>query len=88
LVKVGGLETSKSSFSDAPDWEIATRSRDGIFTKASNFDMVHVGKERYWNTADNITEDMAWKLSHRFTRIVEVKMVSAIDEKLTLVIQG
>ena len=33
LVKVGGLETSKNGFSDAPDWEIATRSRDGIFTK-------------------------------------------------------
>jgi hypothetical protein len=86
LVKVGGLETSKSSFSDAPDWEIATRSRDGIFTKASNFDMVHVGKERYWNTVDNMTEDVAGKLSYWSTRIVEVKIVSAIDEKLILVI--
>jgi hypothetical protein len=86
LVKVGGLETSKSSFSDAPDWEIATRSWDGIFTKASNFDMVHVGKESYWNTVDNMTEDVAGKLSYWSTRIVEVKIVSAIDEKLILVI--
>ena len=86
MVKAGGLEMSKSSFSDAPDWEIATKSRDGIFTKASNLDMVHVGKERYWNTVDNMTEDVAGKLSYWSTRIVEVKVVSAIDEKLIFVI--
>ena len=54
--------------------------------KASNFDMIHVGKERYWSTVDNMTVDVTGKLSHSFTRIVEVKIVSAIDEKLTLVI--
>jgi hypothetical protein len=80
------LETIKSGFSDIPDWEIATRSRDGLFTKASDFDMVHVGKERYWNIVDNMTEDVAGKLSYWSTRIVEVKIVSAMDEELTLVI--
>jgi len=54
----------KSGFSDIPDWEIATRSRDGVFTKASNFDMIHVGKERYRNIVDNMTEDVARKLSY------------------------
>lgn len=48
--------------------------------------MVHVGKERYWNIVDNITEDVAGKLSYWFTRIVEVKIVSAMDKELTLVI--
>ena len=86
MINVGRLETSKSSFSDPPDWKIATRSRDGVFTKAGNFDVIHVGKERYWSTVDNMTVDVTGKLSHSFTRIVEVKIVSAIDEKLTLVI--
>jgi hypothetical protein len=72
--------------SDPPDWEIATRSWDGVFTKASDFDMVHVGKEKYWNIVDNMTEDVAGKLSYWSTRIVEVKIVSAMDEELTLVI--
>jgi hypothetical protein len=50
--------------------------------------MVHVGKERYWNIVDNVTEDVAGKLSYWSTRIVEVKIVSAMDEELTLVIWG
>ena len=50
--------------------------------------MVHVGKERYWNTVDNMTEDVAGKLSYSSTRIVEVKIISAIDGKLTLEIWG
>ena len=58
---------------------IASRSRDGVFTKASNFDMVHVGKERYWIIVDNMTEDVAGKFSYWSTRIVEVKIVSAMD---------
>jgi hypothetical protein len=28
-------------------------------SRKSNFDMVHVGKERHWNTADNMTEGVA-----------------------------
>ena len=86
MINIGRLETGKNSFSDPPDWEITTRSRDGVFTKTSNFDMIHVGKERYWNIVDNMTEDVAGKLSYWFTRIVEVKIVSAMDEELTLVI--
>ena len=88
MINVGRLETSKSSFSDPPDWKIATRSRDGVFTKASNFDMVHVGKERYWNIVDNMTEDVAGKLSYWSTRIVEVKIISVMNEELALEIWG
>ena len=46
--------------------------------------MVHIGKERYWNIVDNMTEDVAGKLSNSSTRIVEVKIVSAMDKELTL----
>jgi hypothetical protein len=87
VVNVGG-ETSESGFPDAPDWEIAPRSRNEVSTKANNFDMVHVGKRRYWNIVDNTTEDVTGKLNYWSTCIIEVKIVSAMDEELSLEICG
>ena len=48
--------------------------------------MVHLGKEVYCNIVDNKTEDIKWKLSYWFARVVKVKIVSAIDEEQTLVV--
>lgn len=42
--------------------------------------MVHVGKERYWNIVDDMTEDVAGKPSYWSTRIVEVKIISVMNE--------
>ena len=76
------METSESGFSDVPDWGIASRSWDRVFTKASNFVMVHVGKERHSNIVDNMTKDVAGKPSYWSTRIVEVKTISVMNEEL------
>jgi hypothetical protein len=46
--------------------------------------MVHVGEERCWNIVDDTAEDAARKPGYWSTRIVEVKMASAMDEKLIL----
>jgi hypothetical protein len=48
--------------------------------------MVHLGKEMYCNIVDNKTEDIRWKLNYWYARAVKVKIVSVIDEELTLVV--
>ena len=46
--------------------------------------MVYIGKERYWNIIDSMSEDMAGKPSYRSTRIVEVKIISVKNKELAL----
>ena len=50
--------------------------------------MVHVGKERHWNIVDNMTKDMAGKPSYWSTPIVEIKIISVMNEELALKIWG
>jgi len=50
--------------------------------------MVHVGKKRYWNIVDNLTEDVAGKPSYWSTRIVEVEIISVMNEEPALEIWG